>query len=69
MLGVYYLHLFAANMFVGWLGGLLERVGAVRFWLLHAGLVALGAVMIFACARLFHRALAPTVDPELAEPT
>ena len=69
MLGVYYLHLFAANMLVGWLGGLLEKTGAVSFWLLHAGLVAAGAAMMLACALLFRRVLAPTVDAELAIPS
>jgi POT family proton-dependent oligopeptide transporter len=40
IVGVYYLHLFAGNLFVGWLGGFLERMPAVEFWLIHAALVA-----------------------------
>ena len=38
MIGVYYLHLFLANMAVGRLGGFLETLGGTSFWLLHAGL-------------------------------
>ena len=63
MIGVYYLHLFAANMAVGWLGGLLQAMPASLFWLLHAGLVALGAVMILAARTAFGRILAPIGYP------
>jgi POT family proton-dependent oligopeptide transporter len=64
MIGIYYLHLFAANMMVGWLGGLLEKMAASQFWLLHAGLVAGGACVILLFRSLFGHLLAPTVDPE-----
>ena len=67
MIGVYYLTFFLANMGVGWLGGLLETIGGVRFWLLNAGLVASGGVLIAVFAAVFHRKLAPTVDPEGVE--
>jgi proton-dependent oligopeptide transporter, POT family len=46
IIGIYYLHLFAANMMVGWVGGLLDRMPAVQFWLLHAGLAG-GAAVVF----------------------
>ena len=59
MIGVFYLHLFAANMTVGWLGGLLNTMPAWRFWLLHAGLVGLGGVLILAFRAIFGRSLAP----------
>jgi POT family proton-dependent oligopeptide transporter len=59
MIGVYYLHLFLANMFVGRLGGFLESMSAQNFWLMHAGLVAAGGVLLFAFAFFFHRMLAP----------
>ncbi len=65
MIGVYYLMFFLANMGVGWLGGLLEKMGGVAFWSLHAALVALGGVLIVAFALLFRRFLAPTMDAEL----
>ncbi len=60
IMGVYYLHLFMCNNLVGWLGGLLERLSGVQFWLLHAGLVGgAGLVMLFA-ARAAGRLLDPT---------
>jgi POT family proton-dependent oligopeptide transporter len=58
MIGVYYLHLFAANMVVGRLGGYLEQMEAGRFWLMHAGLVAAGAVGLVLVRPFFGRILA-----------
>ncbi len=34
IIGIFYLHLFAANNLVGWIGGLLEKMPATQFWLL-----------------------------------
>ncbi|HTY93039.1 MAG TPA: peptide MFS transporter [Steroidobacteraceae bacterium] len=60
MIGVYYLHLFVANMAVGRLGGFLESMRASSFWLLHAGLMAIGTIAILVFAVFFRRFLAPT---------
>ena len=59
MIGVYYLHLFMGNNLVGWLGGLLERMPATQFWLLHAALVGGAAVLMLVAWRLFGHLLAP----------
>ncbi|HEX5380016.1 MAG TPA: MFS transporter, partial [Phenylobacterium sp.] len=45
ILGVYYLHLFAANNLTGWIGGLLERMPAPQFWLLHAAMAGFAGVV------------------------
>jgi len=66
MIGVYYLNLFASNMVVGWLGTLYERMTPAAFWLLHAGLVAVGGGLLLVAALVFRRILAPKADPELA---
>jgi POT family proton-dependent oligopeptide transporter len=59
MIGVYLLHLFLCNNLVGWLGGLLDRMAGVPFWLLHAGLIGgAGFIMLFA-ARFAGRLLDP----------
>lgn len=58
VIGIYYLSLAGANMFVGWLGGLLEKMPATSFWLLHAGLVAAAAMIFFLVRPLFRNALA-----------
>ena len=60
MIGVYYLHLFLANMFVGRLGGFLEAMRAQDFWLMHAALVAAGGAILFVFALFFRHILAPT---------
>jgi POT family proton-dependent oligopeptide transporter len=60
MIGVYYLHLFMGNNLVGWLGGLLERMSGMQFWLLHAVLVGGAAVLMLIVWRLFGHLLAPT---------
>ena len=46
IIGIYYLHLFIGNQTVGIIGGLLEKMPASQFWLMHAG-IALGAAMVF----------------------
>jgi len=60
VMGVYYLHLFLCNNFVGWLGGLLEKLTGLQFWLLHAGLVGGAGVIMLLTARVAGRLLNPT---------
>lgn len=64
MVSIYYLHLFAANLFVGWLGGLIEKMPGTSFWLLHAGLVLAAALVMILFARVFGRALAPGTEAD-----
>jgi POT family proton-dependent oligopeptide transporter len=64
MIGVFYLHLFVGNMVVGYLGGLLETVPPVRFWLLHVALICAGGCLMLLLRAAFGHVLAPTVDPE-----
>ena len=51
----YALSLFLSNLLAGWLGGLLVRLPGATFWLLHAGLVATGAVLLLAVSLLSGR--------------
>ncbi|MCE4555653.1 peptide MFS transporter [Roseateles cellulosilyticus] len=62
MIGVYYLHLFFGNSFVGWLAGLLEVMPGSQFWLLHAALVAAAGAGLLAVKLVFGRLLAPDDD-------
>ena len=64
ILAIFFLNLFASNMLVGRLGGLLETMSGVSFWLLHAGLIGAAAVILVLVRTLAGRLLAPTVDPE-----
>ncbi|HEY4300634.1 MAG TPA: peptide MFS transporter [Candidatus Didemnitutus sp.] len=59
IIGVYYLHLFAANNAVGWIGGLLETMPADRFWYLHAAFCGASGVLFLLAGRLFGHLLAP----------
>ncbi|MBI2511423.1 MAG: peptide MFS transporter [Opitutae bacterium] len=59
IMGVYYLHLFACNSLVGWLGGLLEKMSGTNFWLLHAALVGGACAVMLIAARLAGRLLDP----------
>ena len=63
MIGVYYLHLFFGNSFVGWLAGLLETMPGSRFWALHAVLVVAAGVGLMAVKLVFGRLLAPDDEP------
>ena len=59
IMGVYYLHLFMCNNLVGWLGGLLEKLSGVQFWLLHAGLVAAATVIMAVTAKAAGKIMDP----------
>lgn len=61
-IGMYYLHLFVGNTFVGWLAGFLETMPGRQFWGLHALLVAAAGVLLLAFRLLFGRLFAPDDD-------
>ena len=58
----YALSLFLSNLLAGWLGGLLVRLPGATFWLLHAGLVATGAVLLLAVSLLSRRIVTSPLD-------
>ena len=62
LIGVYFLHLFAANLAVGWLGGLLEKMSGSAFWLLHAVLIAIAAALLLLVRFTVGRSLAPAYE-------
>jgi len=64
MIGIYYLHLFVGNIFVGWLAGLLEVLRGSQFWLLHAALVVAAGVGLLLVKLLFGKLLAPDSAPQ-----
>ncbi|MBV9046416.1 MAG: MFS transporter [Alphaproteobacteria bacterium] len=64
-IGVYYLHLFMANFFVGWVGGLLSKMTAVSFWSLHVALILGAAFVLFTVKLLFGRVLTPANNPSI----
>jgi proton-dependent oligopeptide transporter, POT family len=66
IIGIYYLAFFAGNNLVGWLGGLLEKMAATQFWLLHAGLAGIAGITFFLAGRIFGHLLAPGDDSRAA---
>jgi proton-dependent oligopeptide transporter, POT family len=62
MIGIYYLHLFAGNLFVGWLGGLLNKMPATTFWLIHVAIMAVAAAVLILVRVTAGRALAPAYE-------
>jgi POT family proton-dependent oligopeptide transporter len=62
MIAVFFLHVFASNLLVGWLGGLLGTMSGTSFWLLHAGLIGIAALILLLVRGFAGRILAPT-DP------
>jgi POT family proton-dependent oligopeptide transporter len=66
LVGVYFLHLFIANLGVGYLGGLLEKMSGASFWLLHAGLIVSSAVVLLVIRLTVGRSLAPRYEAKPA---
>jgi POT family proton-dependent oligopeptide transporter len=70
MIGIYYLHLFAGNVFTGWLAGQLDKVSGTTFWLMHAGLMAGAAGVLLLVRGAVGKSVAPSyahVEPAAAE--
>jgi POT family proton-dependent oligopeptide transporter len=59
MVGVYYLSTFLGSTISGRIGGLYEVWSPTRFWLLHAGIVAGGGVILLVFGPFLRRELAP----------
>src|SRR5437016_13317133 len=59
IIGVYYLAFFGANNLVGWIGGFLEKMPPIYFWLLHAALCGTAGIIFLIAGSLFGHLLAP----------
>jgi len=60
IIGIYYLAFFAANNLVGTIGGLLEKMPATHFWLLHSALCGIAGIIFLLAGHLFGHLLAPS---------
>lgn len=70
VIGIYYLHLWAGNNLVGYLGTLYQNMAPSQFWLLHAALVGGSGVVFLAIKLVFGRILiGEPVDPDITEVT
>jgi len=64
IIGVYYLAFFAANNLVGTIGGLLEKMPATQFWLLHSALCGTAGVIFLLAGHFFGHLLVPSDNGE-----
>jgi POT family proton-dependent oligopeptide transporter len=53
MMGVFYLHFFAASNLAGFLGGYLEKMPASQFWGMHAALVGFAGIVVLVVRQFF----------------
>ncbi len=67
LVAVYLLNLFLGNVLVGWLGGLLEKMPAASFWLLHAGIMAAAAAILLVIRLTVGRSLSPSYAERKAQ--
>jgi POT family proton-dependent oligopeptide transporter len=66
IIGIYYLAFFAANNLVGTIGGLLEKMPATQFWLLHSALCGTAGIIFLLAGHFFGHLLAPGGDESAA---
>ena len=66
MIGIFYLHLAAANQLVGWLGGQVEKMSMVNFWLIHAAMCGAAGLVFLLLKPLVWPILAPKPTEETA---
>ncbi len=64
IVNAYVFSIFLCNLLVGKLAGMLSTMSGAAFWGMHAGLVALAAVALLVCARLFGHSLAPQTEAD-----
>lgn len=57
LMGAVFLSLFLGNFIVGWIGGLYESMTPAAFWAMHAGIAAVGGVLILLLKGPLKRAL------------
>ncbi len=59
IIAVYYLQFATANYLTGYLAGLLETMPGFNFWMLHAGIMLISAVLLFLLRKIAGKTLAP----------
>lgn len=55
LIGLFYLHGFFANLFVGWIGGFYEQVSTARFWGWHAAIAGVAMLLALVLRRSISR--------------
>lgn len=63
MMGIFYLHFFAASNLAGFMGAYLERMSGSAFWLLHAAMVGFAGVTVLVVRQFFGHMLHARDEP------
>ena len=58
LMGIVFLTMFVANVVIGWLGSLYERMSAAQFWAVHAAIAAMGGILVL----IFERHLSSIIE-------
>ena len=67
IISIFYLNLAAANFMTGWLSGLLDKIPATHFWLIHAACVGGAGIVFFIAKAFLGDVLAPKGSAPVAE--
>jgi POT family proton-dependent oligopeptide transporter len=59
MMGVCFLVLFLSNNIIGWIGTFYEKMSPIAFWSLHAGISAVGGILVIVLGPTLRRILEP----------
>ena len=59
MMGITFLTLFIANTLIGWIGTFYEQMRPLSFWLMHAGIAAVGGILVLLFGPALRRILEP----------
>jgi POT family proton-dependent oligopeptide transporter len=62
MMGTVFLSMFLANITIGMLGGIFERMTPLQFWALHAAIAAVGGILALVVNRGLARVFAAAAD-------
>ena len=62
MIAIYYIHLFIGNNLVGYLGGFLDKMSGVQFWVMHSAIMGVSTVLLILARIFFSKALAPSSE-------
>jgi POT family proton-dependent oligopeptide transporter len=60
MMGVCFLVLFVSNNIIGWIGTFYEKMSPIAFWSLHAGIAAVGGILVIVLGPSLRRILEPS---------
>jgi POT family proton-dependent oligopeptide transporter len=59
LMGLVFMSLFLSNTLIGWIGGFYEKMTPAQFWAMHAGIGAVGGILVLVFGGRLNRTLLP----------